>query len=369
MKTIFINGKFTAQRTTGVQRTAGCIVAALDGLLGAEPVARAIRWVLLCPPNATAPVLRNIECRQVGRAAPSLHVWEQIMLPIAARGALLVNLAGSAPLLKRPQVCTFHDAAVFDFPQAHTAAFLAWYRFLMRRVGRTAPLLLTVSEFSRRRLVDRLGIASNRVAVLHGSGGHMLAVDAEAGAVERLGLRPGSYFVAVASANPVKNFATLLDAFARLPDRFDGRLVIIGGTNDKVFAGRDRGDRAEDARIVRVGTVSDAELKALYQAALALVFPSVYEGFGLPPLEAMACGCPVLASNAASIPEVCGDAALYFDPHAPEAIAAAMMRLHDEPELRAQLRERGVRRARLFSWQAAARVLMEQLDQSALATA
>jgi len=362
MRTIFINGKFTAQRTTGVQRSAACIVEALDGLLGAEP---AVRWVLLCPPGAVLPKLRHVECRPIGRANASLHFWEQILLPFAARGAMLVNLAGSAPLMKRRQVCTFHDAAVFDFPQAHTAAFLAWYRFLMRRVGRTASLLLTVSEFSRGRLVKWVGIASNRVAVMPGSGGHMLPLEANGGTLERLGLRAGAYFVAVGSANPVKNFQALLAAFAGLPERFGGHLVIIGGTNDKVFAQAGRSDLVENVRIVRAGTVSDTELKALYQSALALVFPSLYEGFGLPPLEAMACGCPVAASNAASIPEVCGDAALYFDPHAPDAIGAAMMRLHDEPELRGQLRERGARRVQHFSWNAAARVLMERLDQSA----
>ena len=111
--------------------------------------------------------------------------------------------------------------------------------------------------------------------------------------------------------------------------------------------------------------MSDEELKALYQSALGLVFPSVYEGFGLPPLEAMNCGCPVAASNAASIPEVCGDAALYFDPHAPSAIGVAMLRLFDEPELRQQLRTRGARRAQAFSWEAAARVLMNHLDPAA----
>lgn len=365
MRTIFINGKFTAQRTTGVQRSAGCIVEALDGLLGAEP---AVRWVLLCPPDAVLPKVRHIECRRIGRMTSSLHLWEQILLPFAARGAMLVNLAGSAPLMKRRQVCTFHDAAVFDFPQAHTVAFLAWYRFLMRRIVRTASLLLTVSEFSRERLVKWIGIASNRVAVMHGSGGHMVPVEANAGTLERLGLRAGTYFVAVGSANPVKNFQALLAAFAGLPERFGGHLVIIGGTNDKVFAKGDPSERPEPPRIVRAGTVSDAELKALYQSALALVFPSLYEGFGLPPLEAMACGCPVVASNAASIPEVCGDAALYFDPHAPDAIGAAMMRLHDEPELRGQLRERGARRAQRFSWNSAARVLMERLEQSAPAS-
>lgn len=356
MRTVFINGKFTAQRTTGVQRVAACVVEALDRLLLAEAAAGAVRWVLLCPPGATMPVLRHIECRQVGWRVRSLQAWEQLWLPWAARGGLLLSLAGSAPLLAKHQVCTFHDAAVFDFPQAHTRAFGAWYRFLFRRVGRSASLLLTVSAFARDRLVAALGIAPERVVVLHESGEHFLAVVADAGTLPRLGLREGGYFVAVGSANLVKNFDALLAAFAGLPAAVDAKLVIVGGTNAGVFAARPW--RLAADRLVQAGSVSDAELKALYGSAIGLVFPSLYEGFGLPPLEAMVCGCPVAASSAASLPEVCGNAALYFDPHSVDAIAAAMTRLHDEPALRARLRAAGARRAESFSWEAAARVLL-----------
>jgi glycosyltransferase involved in cell wall biosynthesis len=359
MKTVFINGKFTAQRTTGVQRVASCIVAALDALLGTDLVAQTVQWVLLCPPGGALPPLRHIACRSIGVSARSLHVWEQLALPRAARGGWLINLAGSAPLLRRRQVCTFHDAAVFDVPEAHAKVFTAWYRFLFKRIGRTAPLLLTVSAFARDRLVERIGIAPERVAVMHESGEHMAAVEAAPGTLKRLGLRELGYFVAVGSANPVKNLMALRTAFAGLPKRIDAKLVIVGGANAGVFAAGDAVTASE--RIVEAGTLPDAALKALYGAALGLVFPSRYEGFGLPPLEAMACGCPVAASNAASLPEVCGNAALYFDPQSIDAISAAIVRLHDEPELRGQLRARGTQRALGFTWNAAARVLVERV--------
>jgi glycosyltransferase involved in cell wall biosynthesis len=359
MRTIFINGKFTAQRTTGVQRAARGIVDALDRLLFTDASARAVRWILLCPPGAPVPTLRCIECRTTGRREPGLHAWEQFWLPWVARGQMLLNLAGSAPLLKRRQVCTFHDAAVFDVPEAHTWIFGVWYRFLFRIIGRRARLLLTVSAFSRDRLAARIGMAPDRMAIMQESGEHLLSIDADAGTLVRLGLRAGTYFIAVGSANPAKNFAALLKAFVDLPARFTGKLVIVGGIHRGVFAAGDWPVASD--RIVQAGPVSDAELKALYQSALALVFPSVYEGFGLPPLEAMVCGCAVAASDAASIPEVCGDAALYFDPRATDAIGAAMMRLHDEPALCDDLRSRGARRAQDFSWDAAARVLIERV--------
>jgi glycosyltransferase involved in cell wall biosynthesis len=364
MRTVFINGKFTAQRTTGVQRSARCVVLALDRWLSSVgAVAGGVRWVLLCPQNAVVPELRHIEVRKIGwRGAPNLHLWEQVVLPVVARGAVLLNLAGAAPLLKRRQVCTFHDAAVFDCPEAFTPAFGAWYRLVFRRVARRAHLLLTVSRFSKGRLTACLDIAPARVAVMHGSGDHMLSIRPDPTTLPRLGLQPQGYFVAVGSSNPTKNFRALLAAFAGLPARCDAQLVIVGGTNDAVFASEQR--PVDGEHIVRAGAVSDEELKALYQSALGLVFPSLYEGFGLPPLEAMQCGCPVAASTAASIPEACGEAALYFDPHSPAAIGAAMMRLFDEPELRQQLRARGARHARGFSWEAAARVLIQHLGTS-----
>jgi glycosyltransferase involved in cell wall biosynthesis len=358
--TIVINGKYTAQRTTGVQRSAACIVAALDRLLSITDVAAAPHWVLACPPHAVLPSLQRIEVRTVGTAGIGLHAWEQLLLPWVARGKLLLNLAGTAPLLQRRQVCTFHDAAVFDRPEVHTWAFGIWYRFVFRRIARQASLLFTVSAFSKSRLVAWLRIAPERVAVLHGSGDHMDALPADAGTLGRLGLEAGSYFVAVGSANPVKNLRALLHAFEAMPERFTGRLVLVGGSNRHVFAAGL--PIAENERVLRAGSVSDAELKALYASAIALVFPSTYEGFGLPPLEAMTCGCPVAASGAAAIPEVCGDAVMYFDPAAPATIAAAMLSLFDDSDLRCQLRRRGAARARAFTWDAAARSIIERLN-------
>ena len=358
MTTVFINGKFTAQATTGVQRSAAYTVDALDRLL-ASPAAPPGRWVLLCPLAGRPPALKHIEVRQVGGAGRSLHLWEQAVLPWAARGAMLLNLAGSAPFFKRRQVCTFHDAAVFDCPEAHTWAFRLWYRLLFRRVARSARVLLTVSEFSKRQLMRHLDLPDTAIAVASGGGEHMLPVHADPAVLARAGSAGAGFFVAVGSANPVKNHAALIRAFEALPPGFEPRLVLVGDANPAVFK---RGEAAAtSARIVRVGRVPDTELKALYGAALGLIFPSLYEGFGLPLLEAMACGCPVAASNAASIPEVCGDAAIYFDPHSQAAMSAAIVQLAGDSALRERLRALGAVRARQFSWDHAARVVLSRL--------
>lgn len=354
--TVYLNGKFTAQRTTGVQRVAAQLVHALD-----ERVTG--RWVLLCPPRGRVPALRRIEARAVGPAGLPATLWEQAVLPWVARDGLLLNLAGAAPALASRQACMLHDAAVFDHPEAYTRRFVGWYRWLFRRVARRASALLTVSRFSRERLAQHLHLDASRFGLVPNGADHLDAVAADDGVLDRHGLRGQPYLLAVGSDNPTKNHAALLAAFARLPDAPGLRLVMVGGGHDAVFAAR---ARADPPGVLRVGELGDAPLKALYANALALVFPSVYEGFGLPPLEAMACGCAVAAARAASLPEVCGDAALYFDPHDVDAIAAALRRLCADAGLRARLRAAGAQQAAAYRWSASAAALLAALRAAGL---
>ncbi|HEY2977497.1 MAG TPA: glycosyltransferase, partial [Burkholderiaceae bacterium] len=191
MRTVYINGKFTAQPMTGVQRVAGCLVAALDGCLAQADPHRTTRWVLLCPPSGLMPHLERIEVRMVGPRWARLALWEQAFLPIACRGSPLVCLAGSASALKARQVCMVHDAAVFDTPEVYRPMFVAWYRFLFRRLARTAALLITVSEHSRQRLALALKVSPGRLAVVHNGADHLHACEADPTIVDRLRLRAG----------------------------------------------------------------------------------------------------------------------------------------------------------------------------------
>jgi len=358
-KTVYINGKFTAQRTTGVQRAASSLLTALDDALE-HAGDTGTQWILLCPPGGSAPALRHIEVRRLATACMGLHLWEQLFLPMASRAGCLLNLSGSAPALKKQQACLFYDAAVFDQPEAYTAVFSAWYRFLFRRLAKVARPVITASEFSRARLSHHLRLPSDRIAVVHLGAGHLTDVDPDPSALDALGLRPGSFFMAVGSASPSKNHHALAQAFASLPPDPGLRLVIVGGAHGAVFAAQPQGLGGE--RIVHAGPLDDRRLKGLYQHATALVFPSLYEGYGFPPLEAMSCGCPVIATDAASVPEVCGDAALYIDPRSVSGMAAAMRRLLDESELREQLRQKGRRRVLELSWRSAGRELLLHLD-------
>jgi glycosyltransferase involved in cell wall biosynthesis len=357
MRERFINGRFLSQRTTGVQRYARCIVDALDALLAAETGAE--RWTLLLPPGVEPPPLRAIGMRRVGWAGPGgLHGWEQVALPWAARGGLLVNLAGAAPAFAARAACVMHDAAVFDHPEAYTAAFVRWYRWLFRRLAHRARPPLTVSDFSRGRLAAVTGVEAARFVVVPGAGDHLASVAPDERWLATLGLDDRPFLVAVASANPTKNLAALLRAWAAL-GRSDAGLVVAGGTHEAVFA---QAALPAVPGVLAIGPVVDGQLRALYGHARGLVFPSLYEGFGIPPLEAMSCGCPVAASSAASLPEVCGDAALAFDPRDDAALAAALQRLLDDDALRRALIERGRSRAARWRWAASARALRQALS-------
>lgn len=350
MSGLVLNGRFLAQAVTGVQRVAQEVMRAADALAaeGAWPRAR-----LLAPPGAALPVCAALRAETVGRRAGQL--WEQLDLPRALAGAWLVSLGNTAPLAARSrQTVVIHDAGAFDTPESYGLAFRSWYRALHRALARVGARIVTVSAFSRDRLAARLGLDPARIAVMPEGAEHILRAPADTSVLERNGLAPGRYVLAVGTGAAHKNLAALGAAASLLHAR-GVRIAIAGRADPAVFRS------AGGADGVNLGRVSDAELRALYENAAALLFPSRYEGFGLPPVEAMACGCPVVAGRAGAVPETVGDAALLFDPDAPATLVAALTRLLDQPGLAGELRARGRMRAARFTWRAAAEALRDTL--------
>ena len=358
MTPIAINGRFLTQRVTGVQRFATEITHALDAMAAEGLLPGAC---LLRPAGGAPSPFPHLADEAFGRLRG--QAWEQLELPSRARRHVLVNLGNTAPLAPgRPQAVVIHDAGAFDTPESYSTAFKAWYRSLHWALPRAGTRLLTVSEFSRQRIAANIGITPGRIGVVHEGGEHILRETADTGVLARYGLVPGRFALVVGTKAAHKGLAGLAEAQAMLAGR-GLVLAVAGATDAAVF--RQGGDPAGQA-VVPLGRVSDAELRALYEAAFCLVFPSRYEGFGLPPLEAMTCGCPVIAADAAAVPEVCGDAALWFDNDGPRRLPEALARLLDEAGLPETLRARGLARARRFSWRAVAERLVALLPGTAL---
>lgn len=349
-----INGKFTAQRTTGVQRVAYELARAMQA--GDFP---ADDLEVVAPKNAIDPGLSLKRMRLCSWLEGNL--WEQLALPVATSHATLVSFCNSAPLLKRDQVVMIHDMAVYDVPQAFSKKFRLWYRMKFSVLRRQARLILTVSDFSKTRICHHLGVDEARVLVVPNGADHLARVTSDAGVFARLQLTKGLYCVVVGSLDPRKNLQRVLDAVHKLDHLRNIKFVIVGGANPRVFGSQQVAHQDDSAQIIWAGFISDSELKALYGEAACLVFPSLYEGFGLPPLEAMYCGCPVIVSTEASLPEVCGDAAMYCDARSIDDIAAKITLMMSDAELRQMYREKGLRHAQFYRWDRAASMLLQVL--------
>jgi glycosyltransferase involved in cell wall biosynthesis len=348
---VALNGRFLAAPATGVQRVAEELIKQLDVLLDERGSCR--RWTLFVPANAKRHLpLKNIAVRRgLGLGGP---LWEQLELPALARGQLLVSLCNQAPLLHQGGVLMIHDAQAFISPQSYSPLFRLWYRSSVPRMAAAAARVLTVSHYSREKLIE-YGIATpSKTQVVYNGIDHVSTIEADSGVIGKFGLSPRGYVVALSNTQKHKNISLLFEVF-RQPAKSHLKLVLVGSAGKEDFARK--GLQAPD-NVLFCGNVSDAALRALYENALCLAFPSTTEGFGLPPLEAMQSGCPAIVAPRGALPEVCDDAALYADPENPGAWRDAINLLEQDPAARASLVDKGRHRASAFKWQESARQLM-----------
>ena len=258
-----------------------------------------------------------------------------------------MNLVNTGPVGYRRQFVTRHDLNYVRHPESYSLPFRLQYRAVSRPLLLGARRVLTVSEFSRGELVRHFGLPAGSVSVIPNAVDDRFVPNATVGASRR-------FLLAVSSASPHKNFERLVRAFLSIAHRVDVDLHIVGGANHRAFAPV---AARESSRVRWLGYLDDADLIRAYQTATAFVFPSLYEGFGIPPLEAQACGCPVLASSASSLPEVLQDSALLVDPSSEQQIADGIVRIVQDADLRQRLRTAGERNVRRFSWQRSALLL------------
>ena len=348
-----INGRFLTQPTTGVQRYAGEVTRAMDERLAAdEAIARRLRLDIVVPADGTAlPRYDVITARRSRRGRG--YAWEQLVLPAAARGGL-ISFANLGPLAHPRQIVCLHDANVFLAPDSYSRAFRLAYRGLFPLLARRAARVTTVSAFSAA-MLRKFGVTGRRGAEVIGNGHeHALRWRAAASRFAAPGAFTRPYVFALGSRAKHKRLDMLLGLAPAL-DALGIDLVVSGGTA-AIFTGgaTDGGKNGGGQNVIPVGFVSDDDLAALFAGALCFAFPSRTEGFGIPLLEAMVHGAPIVAADGASLPEVCGDAALYAPVDDPAAWLARIERLAADPSLRAELRARGRARYPLFSWRAAA---------------
>jgi glycosyltransferase involved in cell wall biosynthesis len=297
---------------------------------------------------------------------PSLMTLGNVLMPGAARHHhldVIHDPNGVAPFLGpargAKRVVTIHDAFAYIYPQTHNRLDNWRFRWHLPSASRRASAVITVSESSRRDLMQYLHLPLEQVHVTpEGVDPRFVMTDLAAQQSVRDRYRlAGRYLLYVGGLNDRKNIARLLEAYARVCQYHPDVTLVIAGKRQWQTAGIEQTfQRLQlDDRVLFTGYVDDADLPALYSAAEAFVFPSLYEGFGLPPLEAMACGVPVITSNVSSLPEVVGDAALLVDPLDVNALANALTRVLTDTQLRADLRGKGFQRARVFRWDRTAR--------------
>jgi glycosyltransferase involved in cell wall biosynthesis len=345
MPHLYVNGRFLTRKMTGVERFAynTCKAMAAMGQV----------FTIVCPqtPIDNSYDVGDLHVIHYGHC--SSHFWEQCVLPFYLRGkkdSVLCSFTGLGSILVRQKVMTIHDLSFLENPRWFSKPYYWWYKLTTPLAARTSRRIITVSEFSKseiRRFYPFVPSENIHVAYPAADTQQFTTLPNLPPPTERFAL-------AVSSLDPRKNFSRLVEAFQGISDC---KLYIAGNAN-RVFGGKE-GTVADD-NVKWLGRVSDDELLRLYNQAECFIFPSIYEGFGIPPVEAMACGCPVIASDIPVIREVCGDAALYFTPTDPKNIHDTICHYLEHSEtLKPQLREKGFARCQRYSWEKTAEAVME----------
>ena len=348
-----INGRFLTQPMTGVQRFAMQVAAAIDAMIESGEYAELDgRIEIVAPPGARELSLRHIPVRRCGLGGG--YLWEQVELPWFARGRFLLNFCSVGPVITRNQLVVVHDATPRARPKNFAPLFSAVYNFLIPRLVRRSLCTATVSEFSRREIAKWYGVDTSDMRVCYLGADHISRVVPDNSVIERLGLSGRKFFLGVGVSNN-KNSETVAAALLRAG--LDDTLLVLTGSR----VGKVNGRSSEIAlnRLCHAGYVSDRELRSLFEHALALVSPSHYEGFGLPPVEGMLLGCPAIISDTPAMIEICGDAALHCAADDVEKLAEFMRIVHDDPARRDALIEAGRARAARYTWDSVARTLLE----------
>lgn len=349
---IVINARFLTQNVTGVQRFAIEISRRLRKIC--EDV------VFVSPKNiVNKDVAKKLDVKIIG--SHTGHIWEQVDLPLWLRkqgGPLLVCFANTAPKFYSNKIDTLHDITFKRYPQTFSWKFRWAYGLMIPMILRSSKHVITVSEFSKEEISEFYGYPKENMSVVYN------AVGSQFCHIEDETLKQEKYLFAVSSMKENKNFLFALDAFVKAQESLKGlNFYIAGDMKAASFKGIDLSKYENNPNIKILGRISDEDLIKYYSNAVAFVFPSLYEGFGIPPLEAQACGCPAICANASCLPEIFGDSVLYCDPHNVNSLVDCMKRVCDE-ELRDALIEKGKINVSRYSWDESAKKILNTIQAS-----
>ncbi|MEB5476803.1 glycosyltransferase family 4 protein [Acinetobacter pollinis] len=332
---IYVNGRFLKQNITGVQRFAIELLYSLSKIRG--------DIVILVPNKEKILKLHNLENFKVIEVKGGDGIiWEQITLPRylhSVGNPLLLNLCNTSPVFYKNKISTVHDITFLKYPQSYSWKFRAVYRIMIPMILRTSHKIITVSEFSKIDICNYYNIPRDSINVIYNAVSDQF-YDKKLNQSEKKG-----YALAVSSPNLHKNFGPMIEAFQKANINLD--LKIIGSMSGTF---KSHNYEIKTKNINFVGRVNDEELINLYQYAEFFIFPSLYEGFGIPPLEAQACGCPVLSSNTASLPEVLGNSAHYFNPNSIDDMTNSIKEIYNNKDLKDHLIESGHINLKRFDW-------------------
>jgi glycosyltransferase involved in cell wall biosynthesis len=334
MPKVIINGRFLSRRITGVERYASEILRRFDGRV------RVVR------PRRT---LRGL----------SGHLWEQLILPfLISNDELLWSPANSGPLVVSNQMATIQDLSPLEHPEWFRSDFAVWYRLFLPILAKRVRRVLVSSEYVKRKVKARLNI-KNAVVTSAGVDINFFHPGAKQNKYEL----PEKYVLFLGSLEPRKNLPALLTAWNKIGRDYGNVWLVIAGDAGQAFHNVNFPSFPERTRFL--GYIPEEFLPGLYADAAMFVLPSFDEGFGLTALEAMACGTPVISSNAGALPEVVGTAALQVDPFCIDEIGEAMRALISSNHLRADLKQKGLDHSRRFTWERSAERIWKVLSNEA----
>lgn len=364
IKRVAINGKSFCFPLTGILRVTEELILEMDKQLDLQQE-QTLVLEIIAPTNANLDLpLKNISIRKSVDHKSGFFIslpWEQGVLPFLLRKKqLLLSLGNLQPIFIRNSILMIHDAQIFIAASSYEKSFVWWHKFVMIVSGKMCKKILTVSNFSKDQLVKYRIAKPEKITVIHNGCNHILRIQPDVNVLDKFNLNGKKFFVAQSHITAYKNIFVLLKAFAIAPLK-NFSLVLYGSNIKQDF---ERLGAYVPENVLFTGRVTDAELVALIQSSVATLLPSTTEGFGLQPLESMQLGTPAIVAPCGALPEVCGDAVLYADPHKPEEWVAKICELESKPVLAQRLIEKGKQQAQKFTWNDAAKKLLDVLNNS-----